>query len=146
MKSLVRLVSPSVCRAPGEIVLRRASYSSSKKWVITNMCPARLSEVTPCGGSSLKQNIFEHAFTWYPIGHSIPNTTRNIKILNSSNFSETPGSTPTLRFAPPTLSFATRTFVRFSCFLALKRWYLTLAMQNGRICICRRHPVKSDIS
>ena len=59
MKSLVRLVSSSVCRGPGEVVLRRASYSSSEKWVIRNMCPARLSEVTPCGGSSLKQNIFE---------------------------------------------------------------------------------------
>ena len=44
---------------PGEVVLRRASYSSSEKWVITNMCPARLSEMTPWGGSSLKQNIFE---------------------------------------------------------------------------------------
>ena len=57
MKPLVRLVSPFVCRAPGEVVLRQASYSSSEKWVITNMCPARLSEV--CGGSSLEQNIFE---------------------------------------------------------------------------------------
>ena len=55
------------------------------------MCPARLSEVTPCGGSPRKQNIFELAFTWYPIRHSIPNTTQNIQLLNSSDFSETPG-------------------------------------------------------
>ena len=45
MKSLVGLVSPSVCRAPREVVLRRASYSSSEKWVITNMCPACFSQV-----------------------------------------------------------------------------------------------------
>ena len=41
---------------------------------------------------------------------------------------------PILKFAPPTLCFATPTFVRFSGFLALKRWYLTLATQNGHIC------------
>ena len=91
MKSLVRLVSPSVCRAPGKVVLRRASYSSSEKWVITNMRPARLSQVTLCGGSPPKQNIFEQAFIWYPIPHSSPNTPRNIQLLNSSDFSETPG-------------------------------------------------------
>ena len=89
---MVRPVSPSVCRTPGEVVLRRASYSSSEKWVITNMCPARPSQVTPWGGSSLKQNIFEQGFTWYPIQHSIPNITRNIQLLNSSDFSETPGT------------------------------------------------------
>ena len=55
------------------------------------MCPTRLSQVTPCGGSSLKQNIFEQAFTWYPIRHFISSTTRNIQLLNSSDFSETPG-------------------------------------------------------
>ena len=92
MKSLVRLVSPSVCLAPGEVVLRRASYASSEKWVITNMCPARLSQVTPCSDSSLKQNTFEQAFTWYPIRHYIPNATRNIQLLNASNISETPGT------------------------------------------------------
>ena len=89
MKSFMRLVSPSVCRAPGEVVLRRASYSSSEKWVITNMCPARLSQVTPWGESPLKQSIFEQAFIWCAIRHSSPNTTRNIKLLNSSDFSET---------------------------------------------------------
>ena len=37
---------------------------------------------------------------------------------------------PTSRFAPPTLCFATPTFGRFGGFRALKRWFLTLAMQN----------------
>ena len=32
--------------------------------------------------------------------------------------------------APPTLCFATPTFVRFSGFLTLKRWFLTEAIQN----------------
>ena len=36
--------------------------------------------------------------------------------------------------APPTLCFATPTLVRFSGFLALKRWCLTLAMQYCHIC------------
>ena len=35
--------------------------------------------------------IFEQAFTSYPIRRSIPNTTRNIHVINSSDFSETPG-------------------------------------------------------
>ena len=91
MKSLVRLVSPSVCRAPGEAVLRRTSCASSEKWIITNMCPARLSQMTLCGGSPLKQTIFEHAFIWYPIRHSSHNAPRNIQLLNSSDFSETLG-------------------------------------------------------
>ena len=42
-------------------------------------------------------------------------------------------ASPTLRFATPTLCFATPTFMRFSGFLALKRWCLTLAMQNCHI-------------
>ena len=88
----MRLVSPSLCRAPGEVVLHRASHASSEKWVITNMCPARLSQVTPWGESALKQNIFEQAFIWRAIRHSSPNTTRNIKLLNSSDLSETPGT------------------------------------------------------
>ena len=50
------------------------------------------STVTPSGGFPLKQNIFEQAFTWYPIRRSIPNTTQNIQVINSSDFSETPGS------------------------------------------------------
>ena len=91
MKSFMRLVSPSVCRAPEEAVLCRASYTWSEKWFITNMCPARLSQVTPWGESPLKQNIFEQAFIWRAIRHSSPNTTRNVKLLNSSDFSETPG-------------------------------------------------------
>ena len=41
---------------------------------------------------------------------------------------------PTSRFAPPTLCFATPTFERFGDFRALKRWFLTLAMQNCYIC------------
>ena len=104
----MRLVSPSVCRAPGEVVLRRASYTSSEKWVITNMCPARLSQVTPCGGSPLKQNIFEQAFIWRAIRHSSPNTTRNIKLLNSSDFSETPGIYENLSTGPSLRNFWVR--------------------------------------
>ena len=42
--------------------------------------------------------------------------------------------TPTLRFAPPILCFATPTFVKWIDFLALYWWYLTLAMQNCHIC------------
>ena len=113
MKSLVRLVSPYLCRAPGEVVLRRASYSSSEKWFITNMCPARLSEVTPCGGSSLKQNIFERAFTWYPNRDSIPNTTRNIQLLNSSDISETPGMTICARRHSQKCGFAMISAMKF---------------------------------
>ena len=40
---------------------------------------------------------------------------------------------PTLSFAPPTLCFATPTFGRFGGCLALKRWFLTLAVQNCHI-------------
>ena len=72
-------------------VLRRTRYTSSEKWVITNMCPARLSQVTPCGESPLKQNIFEQAFIWRAIQHSSPNTTRNIKLLNSDRDHTTQG-------------------------------------------------------
>ena len=36
----------------------------------------------------------------------------------------------TLRFAPPTLCFGTPTLGRFGGLLALKRWFLTLTMQN----------------
>ena len=104
MKSFMRLVSRSVCRAQGEVVLRRASYTSSEKWVITNMCPARLSQVTPWCESPLKQNIFEQAFIWRAIRHSSPDTTRNIKLLNSSDFSETPGKKTFAQYYRPIIT------------------------------------------
>ena len=47
---------------------------------------------------------------------------------------------PTSRFASPTLCFATPTFGRFGGFRAIKRRFLTLAMQNYYI--CRQFPIQ----
>ena len=64
---------------------------------------------------------------------NVSHTTRTV----TGGVSYTVGGAPaplTLRFAPTTLCFVTPTFVKFSGFLARKRWCLTLAMQNCHLC------------
>ena len=67
MKSLVHLVSASVCRAPGEVVLRRASYASSEKWSHHEYLPSAPQSNNPVRWILTQTKYFEQALIWYPI-------------------------------------------------------------------------------
>ena len=84
-------LSPSVCHATAEVALRQLNCAPSKTGITSNISSARPREVIPGGASTLKQNIFDQVFMWYPIKHSIIDTDWNILIINSSAFFEKPG-------------------------------------------------------